>query len=686
MIEGLTFIGRFHPVLLHLPIGIFIFVFGLEILGRIRKDTNYKDAISMGLLLGLLTSVATCISGLLLANGGDYEGDLVDQHKWMGIGMTVAAAILYLLNYQLNKRGKSSLYFPLFSLFMILLTITGHKGGSITHGEGFLWEDTGATSEVTIADINEASAYGDIIKPILKAKCVSCHNTSKSKGKLLMTSPEDLLKGGDSGPALVAGDAKKSIMMNRIHLPIDEKEHMPPKSKKQLSDDEIALLNWWIEEDADFTALVGQIKQTEPIAAILQKYAQPKDAYSQLNIKPVAETVITGLNTKGIPAAPLAMNSPFIDINLAHKQTIKKSLINKLSKIEKQLSVLDLAFSNVDDKMLSGLGNFDHLRNLQLQKTKITDKSIERLKGLEHLKILNLYGTDVTDKIIPIIKELPSLKTIYLLETQVSEAGIAELKKDRPLMAVNHNYDLSIFEDRTLKAPLIVSESDLFIDSLLVELALSYKDIKLHYTLDGSEPDSTSTTYTQPIILRESTLLKVMSTKQGWGNSEVAQRQFIRTSHEFEDMKLATLPDGKYQAKGAATLYDLKKGTLAFTKGGWLGFEGKHMEAILDFGQLEEFRSVTISALDAADAWIFKPQGMKVWTSIDGQNYTLKTTVSYPSSDNIYPASINSYSEDIGLTNARYIKLEVQSQLKNPDWHPTPGGKSWLFLDEVHVN
>ena len=37
-------------------------------------------------------------------------------------------------------------------------------------------------------------------------------------------------------------------------------------------------------------------------------------------------------------------------------------------------------------------------------------------------------------------------------------------------------------------------------------------------------------------------------------------------------------------------------------------------------------------------------------------------------------------------TDAKYVKLQIQSPLKNPDWHTNPGGKSWIFIDEVVLN
>jgi WD40 repeat protein/mono/diheme cytochrome c family protein len=95
---------------------------------------------------------------------------------------------------------------------------------------------------------------------ILKSNCVSCHNEEKKKGGLLMTSREGLLKGGDNGPALVAGDPAASEMIASLEPGADP--HMPPK--KQLAPAQIATLSQWVKEGANWDA--AALKATEASA------------------------------------------------------------------------------------------------------------------------------------------------------------------------------------------------------------------------------------------------------------------------------------------------------------------------------------------------------------------------------------------------------------------------------------
>src|SRR5690606_20935980 len=60
-----------------------------------------------------------------------------------------------------------------------------------------------------------------------------------------------MLKAGDSEkPAVVPGNSAGSEAIVRILLPVDSDEHMPPDGKPQLTEDEIAVFRWWIDDGA----------------------------------------------------------------------------------------------------------------------------------------------------------------------------------------------------------------------------------------------------------------------------------------------------------------------------------------------------------------------------------------------------------------------------------------------------
>src|SRR6185295_4736301 len=88
------------------------------------------------------------------------------------------------------------------------------------------------------------------IRPLLADKCYKCHSTQAEKVKagLLLDSRDGVLKGGETGPAIVPGDPEKSLLIKAVRY-TDPDLQMPPKGKK-LSDDEIANLVAWVKMGA----------------------------------------------------------------------------------------------------------------------------------------------------------------------------------------------------------------------------------------------------------------------------------------------------------------------------------------------------------------------------------------------------------------------------------------------------
>ncbi len=91
----------------------------------------------------------------------------------------------------------------------------------------------------------QAVLFENKIRPLLVERCYECHSAEKKqKGGLLLDTKEGTLKGGDTGPALVAGDPAKSLLIKAVKW-TDKDLQMPPK--KKLSDEEIAALEEWVK-------------------------------------------------------------------------------------------------------------------------------------------------------------------------------------------------------------------------------------------------------------------------------------------------------------------------------------------------------------------------------------------------------------------------------------------------------
>lgn len=128
-------IGHFHPLLVHLPIGILLVALALQGLSQIEKYKLYKPVIPVILLWGSVSAIAACITGYLLSVSGKYNKSLVNWHMWTAIGLVIASAILYTK----EKNPKVEVPKKILSFVLLALVVAAsHLGASLTHGADYL--------------------------------------------------------------------------------------------------------------------------------------------------------------------------------------------------------------------------------------------------------------------------------------------------------------------------------------------------------------------------------------------------------------------------------------------------------------------------------------------------------------------------------------------------------------------
>jgi hypothetical protein len=110
------------------------------------------------------------------------------------------------------------------------------------------------------ADVDPAAHFQDRVLPLFQARCMSCHGPEKQKGGLRLDSRAAVLRGGDSGPAILAGDPEKSLLIQVVRQTHAEIK-MPPKEK--LAADQVGLLVQWIKEGAVWPAAAAVLFEDE---------------------------------------------------------------------------------------------------------------------------------------------------------------------------------------------------------------------------------------------------------------------------------------------------------------------------------------------------------------------------------------------------------------------------------------
>ncbi len=454
-------IGHLHPLLVHLPIGILLLACFFQLMATRARYAHLQHAIGITLFWGMISAVASCISGYLLSGSGDYDPTLVGRHQWFGIGVAAVAIIYYSL-YHYKRIINYRWILPV--VLIALIAITGHLGGSLTHGSDYLTASfNNFTSADTVAvrkpipDVQEAVAYAAIIQPVLQSKCYSCHGANKQKGKLRMDQPDLLMRGGKNGVVIDPGKADESELISRILLEKANEHHMPPKEKPQLTEKEIALLHWWVASGASFDKKTKDIAQTEkikPILLSLQNTATEKKAIADVPAEPVQkadESAIKKLKDKGIVVIPVALNSNYLMASFVTMPTATDKDIELLLPLKKQLVWLKLNDTRITDSALSIVAQCNNLTRLELGNTGITDNGLAKLVTLQQLQSVNLGGTKITATGLLRLKDLKELQSVYLYHTGVHTDGWAALQKAFPKTTLDSGgYQVPLFATDTM--------------------------------------------------------------------------------------------------------------------------------------------------------------------------------------------------------------------------------------------
>ncbi|MES2372452.1 MAG: c-type cytochrome domain-containing protein [Bacteroidota bacterium] len=459
----IEFFGRFHPVLVHLPIGFLLLALILQWLSRKEKYMAILPAIRISFLLGMISAIASCLSGWSLSLGGEYDESTLDLHKWFGISV----AVFSLIGYVFSEKPNSLLKNVLSITTVLLIIITGHLGGTLTHGEGFLTKgvftskDSSKSARKVIANVQEAIVFADIIQPILIDKCGSCHSSVKQKGGLRLDGKDWILKGGKDGKVFVQGDANASELYKRIILdPLDEK-HMAPKGKPQLTEQEVNLVHWWIGSDAGFEKKVKEITQPAQIVPALlamqsAAVTQKKAAIPEGTVDAVSQSVLDTLRNAGIVVLPVAVNSNYLLANFVSIPKLTDRTVALLSQVRKQLVWLKLGYANLSEDSWKIIGQCNNLTRLGIEHTNMTDASLKYLTGLKNLQYLNLVGTKVSAQGVQQLKDLTQLEMLYLGQTMIKGNDLVSLQKLFPKAKIDSgNYHLEFIASDTqlLKPP-----------------------------------------------------------------------------------------------------------------------------------------------------------------------------------------------------------------------------------------
>ena len=497
-------ISRMHPLLLHLPIGLIVALIWLQLISVFKGLREGARGARTGLIsLLMITTPAAAVSGWFLADGSKYP-DPIDLHKWLGVGL---AALSLLLAWS-HFRG-SRAYTPLLWITALLLIPTAHNGADLTHGEGFLtepWlkgeEPTEAqpaelpapsayvNSNITHSDPNtdvsqpgpatnitsefepDPSAEGQSAAPsadvvpfeealsVFEDLCFRCHGERKQKGGLAMHTLEAILRGGDSGPAVVFGDPEASLFLKAMRHPLDHDEHMPPAMKAQPDPEEVDLLERWVmtasaaaisapaatpesalppidEPSAD--QLPPRTNEPAPTESGEPEVPEPEEPAEEGSAgEPLG--YFAGLAKRQIHVQTIAPGSDLIWMELSAAKIEPGELSTLLGPVSNRIADLGLARKHLGAEDLTCVASLPKLTRLDLrylEKTGLENGAYDLtpLTASKSIRVLNLSGTPIAKTGVLALSKMGSLQRVSLAGTGL-EDELPKLRELRPELAI----------------------------------------------------------------------------------------------------------------------------------------------------------------------------------------------------------------------------------------------------------
>ncbi len=456
------FLGRLHPLVVHFPIGLALAAAAVELLNILRRR---PDASPFGITATGIAAIAACFAAWFGWLNADYEGATVDNtlflHRWLGIlgaAGLLAVWMVGLAGRSGDRHAALNGYRWGLVVVSVVVGVGAHFGGEMVYGKGYLTKvllpppaktvvvdasdatadadgadpADGATgpAEPVAGDTTRVSFQRDVL-PIFEARCIECHGPDKVKGSLRMDTVAHLFDGDPEWWTVIPGKPDESLIVERIELPADDPDAMPPKGDR-LTPAEIAVIRDWIAEGAEGDA--ASSTSSEPVETDSTTDADADPATEATPAGPdtaAIEAAVTAIRERQILVMPIAQGSDDWEVNASLiDPPFGDDDLARLDGLQPVLVWANLARSALTDEGLAPLGDFGSLVRVRLDNTAIGDGAVDTLLRLPKLETVNLYGSALTDAGLARLAAHPSLTRIYCAGTAVTAEGVAAATRD----------------------------------------------------------------------------------------------------------------------------------------------------------------------------------------------------------------------------------------------------------------
>jgi uncharacterized membrane protein len=684
-------LGRMHPLLLHFPIVILLLALLLEFFSFRMKYTDekfYQLFAESLLLIGTLTAAVTAIMGLILSKEQGYQGTAMQWHKVGGVSIVLVSSFIY---YSRDAPWFKSWVLKTSCVLAVLcIIVASHLGSVLTHGENFVLAPVSGNDNKVVA-FSEALVFRDVVRPIFIQKCVGCHNEKKQKGGLVLTDSAFIMRGGQTGILFDTTDTDLSLLLKRVHLPPEEKKHMPPSGRPQLTDDELNLLHSWIKRGHEFSKKLIDLPLNDSFrifAAALFEGA----GNEQFDFNAADQAEVRKLNNNYRLVEPIAQGSPALAASLFNRASYNQKSLHDLLAVKLQLIELNLNKLPVKDADLKIISEFQNLRRLNLNFTDITDAGVVQLSSLQHLRDLSISGTKVSSGAIRKIINQKELSSVAVWNTGITEKDIEQLRAVNPTIDFVSGYKDDGSDSAQLNPPMVRNAKDpgsvVFIDkSLLLHFSHPVRGVDIRYDINGNEPDSMhGVSFKHDSMITQDAVIRARAFKPGWIGSDVASFQFFKSSIQPDSVELLTKPSDDRKGSGAATFSNKIAGDFNGYSEKWIGYNHQDMEVKYRFNQPAEVSSMGLHLMMKTSDGVFPPQKIEVWGG--DEKHMKLLAVTQPTQPGKKDRDTLKVIEcDWKPLKVSCLKIVAMPTQKFPAWHKAAKNERPLLLvDEILLN
>ena len=280
--------------------------------------------------------------------------------------------------------------------------------------------------------------------PILQDRCIECHKApyeqsgqlKNPKAGLRLDGAAHILRGSDDGKVIKPNHPSESPLYQRIILPEEDDDRMPPKGEL-LAKAQQEVIRKWIAHGVDFGKWDGATDGIEKFAEEQNSKAAyvpiHLSAYEALaeGLKPLpAKMLANAGKATGALVRPMGLGSPLVEVRfVAESASSGDADLRSLSPLRDHLTKLDLRRTQVTSECIAFVATFPRLTRLDFRDTRVGNANVEKLATLRHLIFLNLTDTDVGDAGLRKLDKCKSLRQVHLWNSQATDSGVESLRR-----------------------------------------------------------------------------------------------------------------------------------------------------------------------------------------------------------------------------------------------------------------